>query len=92
MAARVEAILADADVDLDDSEEPSRCETNESFYRERGWEAVRDYLMSLLEDPARCLDHRLTIAAVFWGAALDGLPRLGARRRNLRPFGAIPND
>lgn len=73
VAARVEAILADAELEREGSES-SKVEEIERFYQECGWEPVRDYLMSLLEDPVRRMDDRMTIAAVFWGAVLDRLP------------------
>jgi hypothetical protein len=73
VAARVDAILADAELEREESES-SKVDELEKFYQECGWDPVRNYLMSILEDPARSVDDWTTIAAVFWGAVLDRLP------------------
>lgn len=71
--ARIEAILADTELEREASES-SKVDAIETFYRERGWKPVCDYLLSVLEDPVRSVDDCMTAAAVFWGAVLDRLP------------------
>ena len=69
----VEAILADDALDHEDSPS-SRAEEMEKLYEKHGWETVRDYLMSVLEDPARSADDWGTVAIIFWSAVCDHRP------------------
>jgi hypothetical protein len=44
----------------------------ELVIEQHGWAIVREDLMAILEDPARATSAYETVAAVFWGAVLDG--------------------
>lgn len=73
---------------LDDEDAVERIE---QLIEESGWPTVRDDLMAILEDPTRAASEWETVAAVFWGAVLDGR-EVNADRLIALLYARLPND
>lgn len=76
MSAKVASMVEEI---LSGLEHRDKTEELEALIPRVGWEVLRDYLMTILEDPARSVEDWAITAAVFWGAVLDKVSLNGDR-------------